>query len=200
MKKLLIATRNDAKLQEIYASLPRVGFKLVSPQAIKLPKSFAIAETGQTLRQNVLLKAKGFSAKTGLMTLADDTGLFVTALGGRPGVLSRRYALTAEARNKKLIKALKKHRDKSAYFKAVIAIYHAKTKLLKTFVGLSHGKILEKPQGTHGFGYDPIFFSQVLKKTFAQATLKEKLAASARGHALAKARAFLRQLSLEYDT
>lgn len=197
MKKLLVATRNNGKRKEIFTALKDLGFLLLTPEDAKLPENFDVAETGHTLRSNVVLKAKGFSQKTGFLTLADDTGLFVKSLQGRPGVLSRRYAATDEERNKKLIKELKKYSDKSAYFKAVIAIYHPKTKVLKTFTGISHGKIIDKPIGRQGFGYDPIFFSTNLKKTFAQATLKEKLTASARGVALAKVRTFLRQLSLK---
>ncbi|MBI2009573.1 MAG: non-canonical purine NTP pyrophosphatase [Candidatus Chisholmbacteria bacterium] len=199
MQKLLVATRNSGKLQEIFAALGKIDFNLLSLQDARVPPGFDIAETGKTLRENVTLKAKGFSQKTGLLTLADDTGLFVKALHGRPGVLSRRYAPTPEDRNKKLIGELKKHTDKSAYFKAIIALYHPHTKLLKTFTGISRGLIIDQPQGTHGFGYDPIFFSTDLQKTFAQATLAEKLTSSARGLALAKVRIFLRQLVAEDD-
>lgn len=197
MKNLLIATRNEGKLKEIRLSLKATGLKLLTPQDAHLPESFDIAETGKSLRENVVLKAQGYAEKTGLLTLADDTGLFVRALDGGPGVLSRRYAPTAEARNKKLIKELKKYSDKSAFFKAIIALYHPRTKLLKTFVGVSQGLIIDQPRGKHGFGYDPIFYAFDLQKTFAQATLKEKLDASARGRALAKVRVFLRQLSFE---
>jgi len=193
MRKLLVATRNNGKFREIFTSLSSIGLELISPREVFLPDNFDIAETGQTLRENVCIKAKGFGQKTALLTLADDTGLFVKSLQGRPGILSARFAPTAAARNKKLIQELRIHRDKSAYFKTIIALYHPQTKLLKTFVGVSHGKIMAKPQGTHGFGYDPVFFSTTLQKTFAQATLTEKLTVSARGRALAKAREFLRQ-------
>lgn len=193
MKKLLVATRNSGKLKEIFASLSELGFNLLSPQDVHLSDSFDVAETGSTLKENVILKATGFGQKTGLLTLADDTGLFVKALNGRPGVLSRRYGKTDDARNKKLIRELKTKKDTGAYFKATIAIYDPKSKKLKTATGIARGRIVAKPQGSHGFGYDPIFFSLALKKTFAQATFKEKLATSARGRALAKARAILRK-------
>lgn len=191
MKKLLIATRNQGKLQETKTSLNGLGFKLLTPKAAGIPDTFDVPEEKNTLRQNVLLKAKEYGTKTNLVTLADDTGLFVAALNGRPGVVSRRYGKGDKVRNQKLLAELKSTQDKSAYFKSVIAIYDPESKKLKTVTGIAHGRIVAKPQGNHGFGYDPIFFSATLKKTFAQASLKEKLSASARGRALAKARKIL---------
>jgi XTP/dITP diphosphohydrolase len=190
--KLLIATSNSGKLNEFKHTLKGTGFDFLSPAEAGISKSFKVAETGATFKANAVLKAKAYANESGLMTLADDTGLIVDALDGKPGVFSRRYGPTAQKRNKKLLTQMQTITDRSARFESVVALFNPKTKILKTFTGKSEGHILSQPStGKHGFGYDPIFFFADLNKSFAQATIKEKNRVSHRGQALTKALKFL---------
>ncbi len=195
MRELLIATRNKGKQLEIVAGLAGMPFKLLTPEEANLPPDFEVEETANTLEGNAIIKAFLYGKRSGRLTLAEDAGLEVDTLGGRPGVMSARYLDgTDEDRNRKLLAELLgiPYEERSAQFRSVIAIYdpeyHDK---IHTCEGISRGHIVGEPRGSNGFGYDPIFYYDELGKTGGEMTLAEKGRASHRGRALAKAREIL---------
>lgn len=182
--KLAIATNNQHKLQEIRAILGDSFEELLSLKDLGIDVD--VEETGTTLEENALIKARAILALSGIATLADDTGLMVDALNGAPGVYSARYAEEEhnDAKNRSLLlKNLNGVKDRSAHFATVIALCYPDGKTL-TASGRVNGEILLSERGTEGFGYDSLFFSTELGKTFAEATQAEKNSVSHRGRAL----------------
>lgn len=182
--KLAIATNNQHKLQEIRAILGDSFEELLSLKDLGIDVD--VEETGMTLEENALIKARAILALSGIATLADDTGLMVDALNGAPGVYSARYAGEEhnDAKNRALLlKNLDGVKDRSAHFATVIALCYPDGKTL-TASGRVNGEILLSERGTEGFGYDSLFFSTELGKTFAEATQAEKNSVSHRGRAL----------------
>lgn len=182
--KLAIATNNQHKLQEIRAILGDSFEELLSLKDLGIDVD--VEETGKTLEENALIKARAILALSGIATLADDTGLMVDALNGAPGVYSARYAGEEhdDAKNRALLlKNLDGIKDRSAHFATVIALCYPDGKTL-TASGRVNGEILLSERGTEGFGYDSLFFSTELGKTFAEATQAEKNSVSHRGRAL----------------
>lgn len=182
--KLAIATNNQHKLQEIRAILGDSFEELLSLKDLGIDVD--VEETGTTLEENALIKARAILALSGIATLADDTGLMVDALNGAPGVYSARYAGEEhnDAKNRALLlKNLNGVKDRSAHFATVIALCYPDGKTL-TASGRVNGEILLSERGTEGFGYDSLFFSTELGKTFAEATQAEKNSVSHRGRAL----------------
>lgn len=182
--KLAIATNNQHKLQEIRAILGDSFEELLSLKDLGIDVD--VEETGTTLEENALIKARAILALSGIATLADDTGLMVDALNGAPGVYSARYAGEEhnDAKNRALLlKNLDGVKDRSAHFATVIALCYPDGKTL-TASGRVNGEILLSERGTEGFGYDSLFFSTELSKTFAEATQAEKNSVSHRGRAL----------------
>ena len=182
--KLAIATNNQHKLQEIRAILGDSFEELLSLKDLGIDVD--VEETGTTLEENALIKARAILALSGIATLADDTGLMVDALNGAPGVYSARYAGEEhnDAKNRALLlKNLDGVKDRSAHFATVIALCYPDGKTL-TASGCVNGEILLSERGTEGFGYDSLFFSTELGKTFAEATQAEKNSVSHRGRAL----------------
>lgn len=182
--KLAIATNNQHKLQEIRAILGDSFEELLSLKDLGIDVD--VEETGTTLEENALIKARAILALSGIATLADDTGLMVDALNGAPGVYSARYAGEEhnDAKNRALLlKNLNGVKDRSAHFATVIALCYPNGKTL-TASGRVNGEILLSERGTEGFGYDSLFFSTELGKTFAEATQAEKNSVSHRGRAL----------------
>ena len=182
--KLAIATNNQHKLQEIRAILGDSFEELLSLKDLGIDVD--VEETGTTLEENALIKARAILSLSGIATLADDTGLMVDALKGAPGVYSARYAGEEhdDAKNRALLlKNLDGVKDRSAHFATVIALCYPDGKTL-TATGRVNGEILLSERGTEGFGYDSLFFSTELGKTFAEATQAEKNSVSHRGRAL----------------
>lgn len=182
--KLAIATNNQHKLQEIRAILGDSFEELLSLKDLGIDVD--VEETGTTLEENALVKARAILALSGIATLADDTGLMVDVLNGAPGVYSARYAGEEhnDAKNRALLlKNLDGVKDRSAHFATVIALCYPDGKTL-TASGRVNGEILLSERGTEGFGYDSLFFSTELGKTFAEATQAEKNSVSHRGRAL----------------
>lgn len=195
VRNLLIATGNPGKINELtqlLADIP-LGIKTLAD----FPTITEVEETGATFEDNAVLKAKYFAEKTSLPTLADDSGLEVDALDGRPGVYSARYAPTPEKRIAKILQELKDTSDdqRTARFIAVVAFYNPQTQSLITATGTVKGVITSKPRavGKRGFGYDPIFYSPELGKTFAEATSEEKNHVSHRARAIAKIKLSLKK-------
>ena len=181
-QKLVLASHNQGKIDELSQMLAPYGVKILSARDLKLPD---VEETGETFAENAALKAETISEYTGMPCLADDSGLCVDALDGRPGVYSARYAADNNARINKLIVELKESgkADWSAHFSCVLAlkIPHQKTKF---FEGRVDGKIIENRRGSEGFGYDPVFVPDGYERTFAEMSKEEKAKISHRGKAL----------------
>jgi XTP/dITP diphosphohydrolase len=185
--RLLIATTNADKLREYRQLLKGSDFKIY--QLPKKLRSLEVEENGKTFTDNAVIKAKIYGQKSGRLTLCDDTGLEIKALGGFPGLNSHRFAGQGfpHAR-KELLRRLKgvPEEKRSARFVCVIALYFPETGKIKTFTGVVNGFITDKEIGGRGFGYDPIFFVPGENKTFAQMNLSRKNALSHRGRAVAK--------------
>ena len=189
LMKLIFATHNQHKLQEIKLLLPK-SIELVSLADINFTDD--IAETADTLQDNALLKARYIYNKYKLNCFADDSGLEVAALNGAPGVYSARYAglQKSDADNmQKLLAELKNKDDRNACFKTVIAlIVDGKERI---FTGVIEGVILTEKHGDKGFGYDPLFKPNGYNLSFAQMTTAEKSKISHRGLAVNKLVNFL---------
>jgi XTP/dITP diphosphohydrolase len=158
-----------------------------------------VVEDGETFEANAIKKAAETCRFTGLWTLADDSGLEVTALGLAPGVLSARYAgepVSYEANNRKLLRELEGAPDRSARFRCVIALA-APDGMCGTVEGVCRGRIAETAAGAGGFGYDPLFIPDGETRTFSQMPAMEKNLVSHRGRALQAAAAAWRSLLLE---
>lgn len=192
--KLVFATQNLNKLQEIRQLVP-AGIEVLSLHDLDF--SGEIEETGATLEENALLKARLIYEKFGINCFADDTGLEVEALGGAPGVYSARYAGKKQDANRNMDKLLAELADKSdrrAAFKTVIALRAGGKEYL--FEGAVHGTIAQEKRGTAGFGYDPVFMPDGHSKTFAEMSAAEKNSISHRARAVNKLVDFLKQADL----
>ncbi len=194
--KLLVATNNAGKLREYVELLCGLSLKLSTLAGEGIVDE--IEETGQSMEENAVQKASAYAALSGLITLADDSGLEVDALGGEPGPLSRRYAgdrATDRERNDFLLAKLKDvpRGKRTARFRCVIAIATPGGGI-ETCEGVCEGVIAFDSRGGSGFGYDPIFYLPELDKRVAELTLEEKNAISHRARAAQKARPILEAL------
>lgn len=191
--KLVFASNNKNKIQEIQALVPNI-IQILSLEEIGCTED--IPETADTIEGNAILKANYVTEKYGYDCFADDTGLEVEALNGAPGVYSARYAGEQKDANDNMDKLLLELKDKSnrkANFKTVIALnLNGKQNL---FTGIINGKIIEEKIGNNGFGYDPIFVAEGHEKTFAELTMEEKSGISHRGIAVKQLLTFLQKLS-----
>lgn len=181
MKQIVIASNNVGKLAEFKEMLR--GYTVLSPKELGI--DFDVEETGATFFDNALLKARALYELCGLPALADDSGLCVDALDGAPGVFSARYSGGTDRDNiEKLLRELDGVKNRAAHFVSCIVYYDGDRTL--EAVGETHGHITDAPHGDGGFGYDPVFYSDDLKKTFGTATGEEKNGVSHRARALAK--------------
>ncbi len=193
MTTLLIATSNAGKVAELASMLADLDCRVIGFADLpEIPPT--IEETGQTFAENALLKAEHYHSLTGLTALADDSGLVVDALGGRPGVYSARYGgegMSSAEQVELLLEEMKPIPDeqRSAHFVCSIAL--AGTGLKQIFEGRCEGFISRAPIGKNGFGYDPVFIDAELGQSFAELTREEKSSRSHRGKALSQARQFL---------
>lgn len=194
MKEILIATRNQHKFLEMVSILKELDknslFDFLNLNDIKdLPNNYDVLENAMFYEGNAIIKAIHFGKKTGLITLADDSGLEVEALNGRPGVHSARYINgTDEDRSQKILTELEniKAENYKAKYVCVMAIYNPETEKIKTCLGEYAGLIIKEFKGKNGFGYDPVFYNEQLKKTNAEMTQEEKNKVSHRRVALEK--------------
>ncbi|MDR8393063.1 RdgB/HAM1 family non-canonical purine NTP pyrophosphatase [Aliifodinibius sp. S!AR15-10] len=188
MKKLILASRNEHKIQELRETLADLDIELKS--ALDFKELQEVEEDKLTLEGNALKKARYVFEKTGLPTLADDTGLEVDALDGRPGVFSARYAgedASYQDNTDKLLAELAKvdNKDRLAQFRTVVAFIDENGEK-HFFEGICRGKILKEERGDKGFGYDPVFQPEGYEETFAQLDSEEKNNISHRGRAIQK--------------
>jgi XTP/dITP diphosphohydrolase len=193
MNSLLLATRNPGKILEIQSLLADLQppSRLISLNEAGIDVD--LEEIGASFMENARLKADIYSRMTAMDALADDSGLEVLALGNRPGVFSARYAgvgASDDERIAKLLAEMGNCRDRRARFVTAICISRA-GRPLKSISGMVRGEILYEKKGTHGFGYDPLFYYPPLKKTFAELTQAEKNRVSHRSRALRQVRNFI---------
>ncbi len=186
LNKLVVASHNQGKIDEITEILAPYRVEVLSAKALNLPD---VEETGTTFEENARLKAEQLSEISGLPCLADDSGLCVDALDGRPGVYSARYAPNRDFNlaMDKLVGELRQSGSKnwSAHFSCVLAL-KVPGEACRFFEGRVDGEIVSEKSGDKGFGFDPIFKPKGFDKTFGNFEKDEKAAVSHRGRALAK--------------
>lgn len=193
--KLLVATRSAGKQPELRRVLETAGHEVVFPDQAGIPETAAegTLETADTFEGNARRKAEYFARASGLPTVADDSGLEVIALGGAPGVRSRRWAgasgSAAEvdaANNAELLRRLAgaPPERRRARYRCVLVLVPRVDGIPESFEGTCTGAITTEPRGTHGFGYDPLFLSDDLVQTFGEASAAEKDRISHRGRAV----------------
>jgi len=196
INKLLLATRNRGKIKEIVPLLDGIVKNIISLADIDEP--LHVEETGETFEKNAILKAESLFKQTGIVTLADDSGLEVDALGGQPGVLSARFAgeSAADAENNEKLLNLMHHvplGERRGRFRCVMAL--AVPDGTRTFEGVVEGEILTERRGSGGFGYDPVFLPSGHTETFAEMSLEQKNLISHRALAVLKLVTFLKNYS-----
>ena len=184
MKTLVLSTDNKNKLKEIKEILGDLDIEIMAKSDI-YDLDFEVEEDGLTLYDNALKKANAIAERTKYAVLSDDTGLFVNALGGEPGVHSARYASEHDDKKnrEKLLKNLEDKEDRSAYFKTQIILIDEDKNIIP-IEGICEGSISKKEKGSQGFGYDSIFIPKGFDKTFAELGVSEKNKISHRAKAL----------------
>lgn len=184
MRKIVLSTDNKNKLREIREILEDLDVEIYGKSDID-GMDFEVVEDGDTLYDNALKKARAMADRVDFAVLADDTGLFVNALGGDPGVHSARYASEHDDKKnrQKLLKNLEDKKDRSAYFKTQIILIDEDKNVIP-IEGVCPGKISLEERGDNGFGYDSIFIPDGFEKTFAEMTHEEKNEISHRAKAL----------------
>jgi XTP/dITP diphosphohydrolase len=197
---VLLATRSTGKLRELKGILEEAGLVGVSLEEAGIPEGpdEDAIECHQTFEENALAKARHFNRLSGMPALADDSGLRVDALGGAPGVWSKRFSgrkdlsgqALDDANNAKLLSELQGQGNRNASYACAAAFVDGQLEVAA--MGETFGTIVDEPSGDHGFGYDPYFFSHELGKTFGDAAVAEKQAVSHRGRAF---RALITSLS-----
>ncbi|PYJ42564.1 MAG: non-canonical purine NTP pyrophosphatase, RdgB/HAM1 family [Verrucomicrobia bacterium] len=194
MIDLLVATRNAHKTEEIQRIL---GPQFNVTDLAAHPEIPHIAESGTTFQENAILKAVAVSKRMPGFVIADDSGLEVEALGGAPGIHSARYAgmnATDQEKTDKVLEELTRagatKNARRARFRCVLALAY-KGNVLGAFEGIIEGQIADRPHGSHGFGYDPIFMPEGFQQTFGELAPAEKNQLSHRARALEKLRTFL---------
>lgn len=199
MKKLLLATTNKGKIGEYRYLFRDLPFEIVSPLQENI--DIDVDEKYMTLEDNARQKALEYAKRSGIITVADDSGLEVDVLGGEPGVRSSRYAgegASDEDRVNFLLSKLEgvPPEKRTAHFKCVIAIADEKG-IKATCTGECHGTIIFEPKGENGFGYDPIFFLPELNKTLAELDTETKNNLSHRANAAREAVPILSRIAGE---
>lgn len=199
--EILIATQNKGKIRELKELLHDSSFILRGLD--EFSNITDVEETGSTFSENVILKAKSYALQTGLWTLADDSGLEVEALDGRPGVLSARFAgdgekTSDEENTQKLLDELKKSKNNSraARFFCAMSISDENGEIKYLAEGICNGRIAATPIGINGFGYDPVFIPDGFENTFGELSSEIKQKISHRAKALKKIIAFLKKINV----
>lgn len=201
--ELVIATRNAGKLREVAAVLAELGSAVRLRSLVDFPHVPEVPETGRTFEENAVQKARAVALATGLPVLADDSGLEVDALGGAPGVHSRRAAGEGASDPERIAWLLRRlegvpPEQRTARFHSVVALAVPApdgTVQVETFHGTIDGRILDAPRGTGGFGYDPVFLVVELGRSMAELSLDEKNRISHRARALRRALPRLAELA-----
>ena len=193
MRRLVVATRNEGKVREIAAILSDLPVEVVS--LFEYPDYPETPENGVSFAENAVLKARAAANYTSEISLADDSGLVVEALGGQPGIYSSRFAgedASDEERYRKVLSLMQDVPDEKRTARFVCAAVVAVGGDVTVVHGACEGVIAHSPRGTQGFGYDPIFFIPELGRTMAELSPEEKNRISHRARALEKAKAVVR--------
>lgn len=180
--KIILATFNKHKLFEISQLIGSTDIELISLEDIGYDEE--IVENGKSFIENALIKAETIFDKYKMPTLADDSGICIDALGGKPGIHSARFAgenTSSEEKNRIIIDMLKGTADRKAHYTCALAYVDDKEKFIVE--KYCHGEIIDQEKGNEGFGYDPIFFIATYNKTLAEISLDEKNKISHRGQA-----------------
>jgi XTP/dITP diphosphohydrolase len=193
---LLLASQNPGKLGEMKQLLEGLPFRVLGPTELGIRE--APEETGSSFMENAILKALYYAARSGRLTVADDSGLGVHALGGGPGLYSRRFGgegATDDARNRLLLQELRgvPPEGRGARFTSAVAVARGNTVLFQVQETVE-GRIAEEMRGRNGFGYDPLFFYPPLGKTFGELSRGDKDRVSHRGKAFLRLREYLASL------
>jgi XTP/dITP diphosphohydrolase len=192
--RIVLASGNPDKLREIGLILPGIAFESI----LDWHADWDVEETGLTIRENALIKARAAATETGMPSVAEDTGLFAWALGGAPGIYSARYAgprCTYADNVRKILNSLlgETGNARRAEFRTAAALV-TPDGAEHVVEGVVQGMITLAPEGSGGFGYDPVFFCPELNKTFAEASDLEKNSVSHRARAFAALRPYLESL------
>lgn len=189
--KLLVATTNTGKVREFADALAGLPFEIHDLASANLADRPAPSETGSTFAENALLKATSWFEASGMLTVADDSGLVVDILGGRPGLHSARYGDSDAHRIKKLLAEMDgvPSTERTARFVCSLALVGEN--LAEIFSGECEGRIRHTSHGSSGFGFDPVFTPEGQDRTFAEMSVAEKSAISHRGRAIRKLREFI---------
>ncbi|VEP18710.1 dITP/XTP pyrophosphatase [Hyella patelloides LEGE 07179] len=193
MKKLIVATSNPGKLQEMQEYLTGLNWELVLK-----PAELEIEETGVTFIENAILKASSVAKALDKWAIADDSGLAVDALNGAPGIYSARYGKSDLDRINRLLKELGNNQNRQAKFICAIAISRPSGSIVLQTEGICHGEILSEPRGDGGFGYDPIFYVPSQQQTFAEMSSETKNKVSHRGLAFEQLLPKFKELKVDY--
>jgi XTP/dITP diphosphohydrolase len=196
LRDLLLASQNAGKLAEMRQLVAGLPFRVVSPREVGIHD--APDETGATFCENAALKARHYSTRSGLLAVADDSGISVDALGGEPGLHSSRFGGPGASdadRNRLLLAKLAglPEERRGARFTSCVALAQGDALLFEATESVE-GRIAEEPRGPNGFGYDPIFFYPPFGRTFGEVPAEQKDRVSHRGKAFARLRAFLARL------
>ncbi len=194
MREIIVASRNKGKVAEIREVLAGLPFKVSS--LLEHPELPDVVEDGKTYKENALKKAREIALATGLMTISDDSGLEVKALGNAPGIYSARFAgkgASEEAKNRKLFAMLKgvPMSKRQARYRCVIALVDGKGRTIGVVEGTCSGYITTEKRGKNGFGFDPLFFLKRYNKTFGELPSSVKASISHRARALKKFKTLL---------
>ena len=184
MKELVFATSNENKILEVQTKINQEKFPI---KIIPVPQPFDPVEDGETFLENAYIKAFEAAKKTNRPAFADDTGLCVEALNGRPGLYSARYAKTGEEKVQKMLTEMEPYKtlaERKAYFTCAIVLVNPDGETIFSCQSKFEGYIDFAPKGSHGFGYDPIFMVKELGKNLAELTTEEKNRVSHRALAL----------------
>ncbi len=198
-RQVLIATRNPGKQREIRTLMASLPYEIVFPDEVGLFQEplEATLETEKTFEANALRKAEYFRRRSRITTLAEDSGIEVRSLGGAPGVRSRRFALATEnqdeANNAELLRRLAgaPPQRRAAQYRCAVVLVDDGLPAPRIFTGTCTGRILTEPRGSGGFGYDPLFLSDDLQKSFGEVGQAEKDGVSHRGRAFRELVAWL---------
>ncbi|MEN9324722.1 MAG: hypothetical protein RL414_476 [Actinomycetota bacterium] len=198
MRQLIIASRNAGKIREFARMMNEYANDVEVLSLLDFPELPDVEETGTTLEENARLKATQIAERTGKACLSDDSGIFIDALGGNPGVYSARWAGSHgddRANNAKVLKEIHELEangpvDRSAAFRCVVAFAfpsgHTRSGEVIFVDGEMPGEIIDSPRGEHGFGYDPLFIPRGFTQTSAELSAEEKDRISHRGQAVRK--------------
>lgn len=197
MKKVVLATTNQGKLKEYTEMLSPLGLEIITNEQLGIDSFPDVEENGHSFEENAYIKAKAYYDLFGYPVLADDSGLSIDVLDGRPGIYSARYAgieKDDQANIEKVLTELKGVPDEQRTARFICAICYVEGEQRLIARGECEGIIIPEPRGEHGFGYDPIFFVPSLGRTMAELLPEEKNKISHRYHALKKLASMLKSL------